>query len=325
MSVFCGACKLVCNDEKSEIVCSVCDETFHIKCVKSELDAKKTVTRSASNWKCKTCRTTSAGSSMKSSDSTTVLTKEFLRSMLEEFKSEMFNELKSFKREMDSELKSVKREMAEVSASIQFLSNTVEKSNEIMNEIKKENAVLKRENEEIRLSSARLSNTVVELQDRVRTLEQYTRMNNLEISGIPVTPRESIRDLIKDVAASIGVAVEDSHINAAHRVPSFRRDKASSIVVQFHSRSTKDLWIEKYRLKKTLLASEVNATFPGGKVYVSEHLSPANKQFLSKLKFKCREIGYRFAWHRDGKFYVRRAEGEKCLRIDNYEDINKLK
>lgn len=315
MSVFCGVCKLVCNDEQSEIVCSVCDETFHIKCVKSEFDAKKAVTRSASSWKCKACRTPSAGNSVKSaSDSTTVITKEFLRSLLEELKSEVFQEFKSFKREME-----------ELRVSMQFLSDTVEKVNETMTEIKRDNTALKRENEELRLTSIKLSTSVVELQDRVRTLEQYTRKNNLEISGIPVTPNESVQEIIKDVGAALGVAVDVQQINAAHRVPSFRRDKASSIVIQFHSRSTKDSWIEKYRLKKTLIASEVNSAYPKNKVYVSEHLSPSNKQFLSKLKLKCREIGYKFAWHRDGKFYVRKAEGEKCFRIDSYEAIDKLK
>lgn len=54
-------------------------------------------------------------------------------------------------------------------------------------------------------------------------------------------------------------------------------------------------------------------------IYVNEeHLSPDNKL----LKAKCREIGYKYVWVRDGKFYVRKTDGEKVIKIAGPTDID---
>ncbi|KAG8310950.1 hypothetical protein J6590_053451 [Homalodisca vitripennis] len=74
-----------------------------------------------------------------------------------------------------------------------------------------------------------------------------------------------------------------------------------------------------------MTAEQINAAFPAQKIYVSEHLTPENKMFLSKLKNKCKESGYKFAWCKDGKFFVRKCEGERFIRIENDEELNKLK
>ncbi|XP_054290533.1 uncharacterized protein LOC129005608 [Macrosteles quadrilineatus] len=161
---------------------------------------------------------------------------------------------------------------------------------------------------------------------RVRSLEQYTRRSNIEISGIPASPKEDVIKLVKDVGAVIGVSVEESQINAAHRVPSFRSDRAPSLVVQFNARTVRDIWLQKFRENRaSATADKVNSAFPKTSLFVNEHLSPINKLFLSKLKKKCRDIGYAFVWCREGKFFVRKANGEKCIKIENEADIEKLK
>lgn len=61
------------------------------------------------------------------------------------------------------------------------------------------------------------------------------------------------------------------------------------------------------------------------KLYINEHLSPENKVFLNKLKSKTKELGYAFTWCRDGKFFVRKSQGDKYIRIESYDAIDKLK
>ncbi|XP_046662837.1 uncharacterized protein LOC124355723 [Homalodisca vitripennis] len=157
-------------------------------------------------------------------------------------------------------------------------------------------------------------------------MEQYSRVNNIEISGLPATKDESGDDLVKDVGAAIGVEVLVGDISAAHRVPSFRKDRDPALVVQFVNRTKKEEWITKYRMKKpSLTAQQVNQRFPSQRVYINDHLSPENKQLLSKLKQKCREIGYTYAWCRDAKYFARKAPGDPVKEISNFEDIDKLK
>jgi FtsZ-binding cell division protein ZapB len=288
----------------------VCEKVFHAKCVKEDVANKKT--RSA--WRCKDCKPLSQSSVKSSSSGNTAITKEFFKCVLEDFKREVFQELKTFR-----------KEMGELKTSAQFLNETVETNNSLMNLLKDEFATLKKQNEQLLASNSAMKKEMGALQDRVRALEQYTRRNNVEVSGIPVTSGEKVVDIIKDVGVSLGVPIDEGDIAAAHRIPSYKKENVPSIVVQFQRRAVRDSWIAAFKNKRTLTASEVNRIFPSQKVWVNEHLSPENKLFLARLKKKCREIGFKYAWCRDGRFYARKSDGEKYHRIMNENDVEKLK
>lgn len=308
MSSFCGICKQVIHDEKSDscVKCiGGCEKLFHALCVKDDLEGKKT--RSKRDWKCKECRNISSGTNCDSQ------TRDFLVKLMNDFKTEFFEKLKTFE-----------GEMSELTTSVKFSSDKLDESLRVMKEVKVELAVLKKENEELRSRNLSLSSEVVKLNDKVRALEQYSRKNNIEISGLPVTPQENVVDLVKDVGTALGIEIDKKDISAIHRVPSFRKDRHSPLIVQFVSRSTRDNMITKFREKKKMTALEVNPSFPKESMYINEHLSPDNKVFISKLKVKCREIGYAYAWHRDGKFFVRKCQGEKYKKVDTYDELNKL-
>jgi chaperonin cofactor prefoldin len=315
MSGTCGVCNVYLRAGKtSEVVtCSgSCKKSFHINCIKDDTEEAKV--RSVKHWRCKDCRDGGNSNSI-ISDSSAPITKEFIRTVLEGFRNDMFGELKT-----------VKDEMTEVVKSIGFLSDKVDASNTLMEELKKNINDLKKENDSLRATNSSLCESVNDLQDRVRSLEQYTRRSNIEISGVPATPNENVVKLVKDVGRAIGASVDEAQINAAHRVPSFRNDRAPSLVVQFNSRSVRDDWIKHYKENRNATtADKINASFPKSKVFVNEHLAPVNKVFLSKLKKKCREIGYTYVWFREGKFFVRKCNGEKCIRIVSDADIEKLK
>lgn len=257
MAAVCGVCGLNCNDDRSTVKCSACEKSFHINCVKSE----GIKTRAGNKeWKCDDCSKgkDSSVSSIKSTSSDSALTKAFIINVLDSFKKEVFQELKSHT-----------TTMAEFKNALEFLSNNVDTSNVLMAEIRKEYEEIKKDNAELRLKNVQLSETVVELRDRVRELEQYSRKTNIEISGIPVSGKEDVMALVKDVGATIGHEVQEGQIMAAHRVPCFNKQRTPSIVVQFHTRLQRDTWITSFRQKKNLSASEVNKAFPNNKVYVN--------------------------------------------------------
>jgi cell division protein FtsB len=310
MPATCGVCNEVISGGKASEVISCsgnCKKSFHVNCVKDDINEKN---RAVKQWRCKDCRENSVGSV-----SSTPVTKEFIMKVLDGFKTDVFKEFKTFKTEIE-----------EITRSIGFLSDKVDSSNALMEDMKKQFMSLKKENEELRVKNSALCASVTDLQSRVRSLEQYTRRSNIEISGIPETPKEDVIKLVKDVGAVIGVSVEESQINAAHRVPSFRSDRAPSLVVQFNTRAVRDHWLKQFKENRgTATSDKVNSSFPRTKMFINEHLSPINKLFLAKIKKKCRDIGYAYVWSREGKFFVRRANGEKCIRIDNEADIEKLK
>lgn len=313
MPANCGICGEECVEDKCSIKCSgPCGRLFHVKCVKS--DGIKTRTGNK-DWKCDNClaKRDIASVSSKSSGSTTALSKEFILSTMEEFKKEIFAELKNYA-----------SQVVGFHESIDFLSSKVDTSNKLMDDLRREYAEIRKENEKLRLENQSLNSAVNDLKGRVRMLEQYSRRTNIEINGVPITPKEDVLSLVKDIGATIGEVVQDTQVMAAHRVPTYRKDRTPPLVVQFQSRQQRDSWITSYKKKKTLLANEVNKVFPSHRMYINEHLTPENKLFLSQLKEKCKELSFKYVWVKEGKFFVRKTDGEKAFRINQLDDIPKL-
>lgn len=309
----CGVCGSECVDGNGIKCAGNCDNSFHLHCIKNEAEGK--ITRSTRDWKCPSCKAKSNQSSVKSSSSTAgALTKEFLIKVMEGFKKEVFSEMAAFK-----------AEMSELSTSVQFVSDKLDASNMLMEDIKSKFSELQKENECLRAKNEVLGREVDDLRERMRNMEQYSRVKNIEISGLPVTQGENISDLVADVGAALGVEMQSNDVAAAHRVPSFKSDREPALIIQFTSRTMKEQWMAKSRKKKNLTARDVNQHFPIKRVYINDHLSPENKKFLAKLKQKGRDLGYTFIWSRDGKFFVRKSEGEPVKRINTYDDMDRLK
>lgn len=151
-----------------------------------------------------------------------------------------------------------------------------------------------------------------------------------EVSGIPISPQEGVKLIVKDLGAALGVEVQPSDIAAAHWVPSYTNDRLPAVVAQFHSRDLKEALLVKFWEARTksshLTANQVNKVFPQNRVYVNDQLSPENKQFLAKLKKRCQDIGYVFVWCREGKFCVRKAASENVhyINVSTLVDIDSL-
>ncbi|XP_046687159.1 uncharacterized protein LOC124372794 [Homalodisca vitripennis] len=175
---------------------------------------------------------------------------------------------------------SFKSETSEISTSVQYVSDKLDASTLLMEEV------------------------------RILAL-----VKNVEISGLPVTKNENESELVADLGAALGVEMKETDVGAAHRIPSFRTDREPALIVQFSTKGVKEQWITKARQKKSLTARDVNQHFPMQRVYINDHLSPGNKQFLANLKQKGRDLGYKFVWSQDGKFIERKAEGDPVKKI----------
>ncbi|KAH9380010.1 hypothetical protein HPB48_006172 [Haemaphysalis longicornis] len=110
---------------------------------------------------------------------------------------------------------------------------------------------------------------------RVDELEQYTRLNNLEIKGI--SSDEDPVDVVKKIGDVLKEPVSSHDIDTCHRIPT-RKPGETNIVVRFVRRDKRHALLAKARKQKLttkqLGLSQANA------VYVNEHLTQANKQLL---------------------------------------------
>ncbi|KAG8266545.1 hypothetical protein J6590_069518 [Homalodisca vitripennis] len=191
--------------------------------------------------------------------------------------------------------------MGELSAAVKFISDKLDTSNCLIEDIKKELAAVKKENIELRIKNDGLTAEVDDLRER------------------------EIICAIKDVGVALGVG-NSREPDRCRQQDSFLQTRSQplnrgTILKQVHQ----GYILTKFREKKTLTANQVNPSLRSQKVYINEHLSPANKLLLAKLKQKAKEAGYAYVWVRDGKFFIRRSAGEKCLKINSYDDFVKIK
>lgn len=310
----CGECGNCVEGDTSSVKCvGGCDRLFHLKCVK-----EKSVTRTGiKDWKCEECVKNKKQSSVssKSSSSSTAITKEFLVATIEAFKRDMFEELKSHSNQMQ-----------ELTKTVEFLSDNVDRANKSLEKIQADYKEIKAQNRTLLEANAELRMAVGDLEGKVRLLEQYSRRTNLEISGIPVTRNEDTMGILRDIGKAVGIELQESQVMAVHRIPSFKKGRTPSLVAQFQTKAQRDTWITNFKKnKRNLSARDVNNAFPDSRVFINEHLSPDNKTFLAQLKDRCKQYNIKYVWFKDGKFYLRKAEGEECHKVNKVDDVDKFK
>lgn len=316
MSGNCGVCSadIVAGDL---IKCAgACENVYHYSCVTKKWPDSIKTRGTKKDWFCEVCRAsknTSRGSS-RCEEAPAAVTKEFMTSIMESLKKEVFAELKNHSYQFH-----------EFKTSLEFYSSKLDETNKTMEELKAQNKEIIRENETYKQNNLKLTQKVNELEVRVRDMEQYSRRNNLEISGVPKTPGENEMDILRDVGRAIGVEVTASSVVAVHRVPTYNRARIPPIVAKFTTRDQRDALIQGYRQRKTLMASDVNKGLPASRIYIGEHLTPANKIILKKLKDTGKELNIKFVWCREGKFFARRAEGERSVRIADVNELRNIK
>ena len=79
----------------------------------------------------------------------------------------------------------------------------------------------------LKLSVNAINNRQIETELQLDQLEQYGRRENLEIHGIPVTKNENTRQIVKDLAVSLNVELDDTDNSTCHRMPSPRTQKST--------------------------------------------------------------------------------------------------
>lgn len=60
-------------------------------------------------------------------------------------------------------------------------------------------------------------------------------------------------------------------------------------------------------------------------IHFRDNLTPQNKKLLWMMKAKAREMHYEFAWQKDGKLFMRRASGQRAVRINCEADLDKIR
>ena len=159
------------------------------------------------------------------------------------------------------------------------------------------------------------------LKFEINEMEQYLRVNNLEIVGLPAPDEgESDTQLILAAINSLQeltteITVDD--VDIAHPIPSKRRDQKRVNIVRFVKRTTK---LDILEAKK----NERNFQYRNNDIFINEHLSIVNRGLFARASEKKREFGFKYLWTKNGVPCLRKTDNSEIIQITSEKDIQKL-
>ncbi|KAH9361350.1 hypothetical protein HPB48_006912 [Haemaphysalis longicornis] len=146
-------------------------------------------------------------------------------------------------------------------------------------------------------------------------LKQYSRTNNLEIKGLPITAMECLETTVHTLGDKLGIEISASDIDVVHPVPTKDKSK-SNIVVRFQTRDK--VWQCLGKRGFQLLTSILKKTRP---VYINEHLCPEFEILLGQTTQRRKEKAWKFSLVQNGRILVRKAENSPIVHLASEDDL----
>lgn len=161
---------------------------------------------------------------------------------------------------------------------------------------------------------------------KIESMEQNSRMCNIEICNLPDKRNENLITIIESIGNVLKYPVSQNDIISIHRVPHAQQHdtKPKNIIVKFRSRILRDNLLSAYRKAKRLKSDQLGFSGAAVNIYLNEHLTLKNKALFRK----CREItvkrGFKYVWIRNATILVREQDGYSAFAIRCEEDLAKI-
>lgn len=341
-----GCCANKNETEEKYLQCSSCGKSYHYICI-----SIKEPPNNMSTWKCPTCMTSTPkvcrndstpirnismirGSKRQAigspSPPSSSIDKEDLRSVIKGIIKEEFSEMlvkinETIISTINQELEPLKKEMQGIRDSISFMNKKFE-------DIKKEQEYSQKSVKKLELENIELKTTVEDLNERLISLEQQSRSNNLEVQCVPENKSENVHNVITQLARVVKCEINDKDILHCTRIaksnPSSSRPR--SIIVQLASHRLRDqLLAATVKFNQSNSQEKLNCTHlgyagPKSPVYVTEHLSPTNRALHAATRIKAKEMSYKYVWVRNGRVFVRKNDGAAYILIKSKSSLSKI-
>lgn len=172
---------------------------------------------------------------------------------------------------------------------------------------------------------------IVDLERRVNDLEQYSRMNNLVITGLPIKPRSyaravvgdngeepeletrSVEQQVESFFQSKGVELNLDYIESCHPLPR-NSNKKPTVIFRFVNRKNKTALLKQGRKLK------------GTNVYLNEHLTKKNAEIAWKARDLKKQHKIQHTWVNNCKIFIKlngSVEEAKILTVRHLEELDK--
>lgn len=225
------------------------------------------------------------------------------------------------------ELKSVKDEIRDMKTSMDFINAKFESISKEHEEARKEIFILKSDNNTMKA-------TIKNLTAQVNMLEQNARASNLEIQCVPEKKSENIVDIVTKIGEVINIKIKKDDISHCTRIAKLNRNsnRPRSVVVHFNSTRIRDEYLaasinfnRKKPVNEKLNTSHIGFVGEKFPIFISEHLSPANKALHAAARLAAKDKGYKYVWVKNGRVYMRKNDESDYLYIRDIDSLSNIK
>lgn len=220
--------------------------------------------------------------------------------------------------EMKKDLQEIKNSQNFISAKFDELNDRIErntstgKSNEVM---------LEKQKAEIN----KLNTSLKDMTTKYEETDRISRLEMLEFHGIPKCDTEDAGKLVRELASTINVTIEDREIAHAYRKFSKNDSKPPPIVAKFCSRTVRNK-IYQSRSNLRYADAHTSSTIPEpSKVFIVENLSEKNRDLFYKARLRKKEYNYLFLWTKNGKIFAQKSKETSTLQIKSEDDLEKMR
>lgn len=228
---------------------------------------------------------------------------------------------------MSVRLTELNEQIGDLRASVNFMSSEFDDMKKSTVTCQNEMRLIKKENDCLR-------NELNNLSRKLTQIDQLSRASNMEIQCVPEHRSENILNIVKKLGNTVKMPIKDSDVLFCSRIAKQNQEstRPRTILVKLNSPRTRDsilsavMTYNKQNAQQKLNSSDLGFG-PNEKtaVFVTENLSPENKNLHSAARHRAKELKYKFVWVRGGRIYMRKTESSEMIYVRNIDTLNKLK
>ena len=216
-------------------------------------------------------------------------------------------------------------EVEEIKKSLNFMSE------EISNISKQQKLILSLMDEikELQKQNAEKDKKITTLECRVADLEQYTRLNDIIVSGLETKPRsyaraaravgeptepdlDSLELQVVNFFDSKGIKVDSRDIEACHPLPTKNKSMKPAIIIRFVNRKKKTEMIKQGKKLR------------GTNVYLNDHLTKKNADIARQARIMRKQGLIQSTWTYNCKVIIKLNGPPEEAKILTIKDITEL-
>lgn len=189
-------------------------------------------------------------------------------------------------------------------------------------------ATLEKEVLELRQENVGLKGCVRDLEGRLNTAEQYSRVNDVDVHGIPFVRGENVDTILDSLGRALAFPLNKTNVEVAHRTGP-PTAVSRGIIVRFFRKSDKFDFIQARKVKRDLQVGNldcfgVNNPSARKTIYINESLSSEYRAMLKSAREKKASNILHSVWISGGKLFVKRSESGRGVQILSLSQLSEF-